>query len=223
VEEKPKYKFLSPEPLKKRLFKTKWFISLVVVLIVALVGVYVGWVVVSNKDLSEFFNLTTPSSETTQKISSKTLESLRSAEASSDSGDIESAVAAYDQAISEVSDNYNKSLMILSKANVYYNDGDFAQALVVAKEAEAIDVNYNVTVFLAQTHEQLYELAQALDYYQRALSLVNINDRMAEGTTAYVQGQIDNLISMRDELYDGDFANIAIYDALDEEGEPTDE
>jgi tetratricopeptide (TPR) repeat protein len=211
VEEKPKYKFLSPEPLKKRLFKTKWFISLVVVVVVALVGVYVGWVVVSNKDLAEFFNLTSTSKET-QLTDTKTLDYINNAEANANIGDIELSVSFYNQAISEISGDHEKSQLILSKATIYLNDGDYDNSLLTAQEALSLESSYATNSFIAMVYEKMYDYEKALNYYKIAFDLAVLDQEIDLIEKEYMQMKIEELINIRDTVFNGVFDDIIFLD-----------
>lgn len=108
-------------------------------------------------------------------------------------GDINDAVAVYDEAIKSVDDAYSKSIMLLDKATFYLNDKNYDSALSIAKEAEVINSNKAVAQFVAQVYEEMGDKKNAIEYYRKAIALVDDTDPLSSDDIEYYQNKIKEL------------------------------
>ncbi len=120
-------------------------------------------------------------------------QTLSDAQALANAGDGSGASVIYDEAIKSTNDSYQKSILILSKATVYLNDGDYDQALTFAKEAETIDQNFIVVKVIAQIYEEKGDKAKAIEYYQKTIELIDESDPLASADREYYQSLINGL------------------------------
>lgn len=103
------------------------------------------------------------------------------------------AKAVYDNAIKQTTDSYQKSILLLNKANLLLNDNKYDDALVIAKEAEAINLNSAVTHYMAQIYEAKGDASKAIEYYQKTISLVDKSKPVADADIKYFQSRIEAL------------------------------
>lgn len=110
-----------------------------------------------------------------------------------DSGNIEAAKTAYDSAAKEIVDPVQKSAVILSKANLYYNNGDYDGALEVALAAESVNKSSMIEQYIAQIYEKKNDSENAIKYYQNAIKLVDSSSPMGSSDIQYYNYQINSL------------------------------
>lgn len=108
-------------------------------------------------------------------------------------GKPDAANAAYEAAINGTSNPYEKSVFLVSKATLAFNAGKYNDALVVAKQAEAVNKNSAVTSFIAQIYEKLGDNKKAAEYYQNTIGLLNKSDPMVKADTEYYQVKVKEL------------------------------
>jgi tetratricopeptide (TPR) repeat protein len=197
------YKFLPVIPLRKNFYKKKWFIILSIVVAVAAVLGLAAWYLLSVN--SNLIHDLFPTEE--DKIAAQYDEykqQIDEAEKLVNTGDSEAAVKAYDEVINNADDPYKKSLALLSKANIYYNDQDYDKALEIAKEAELVELNYNVAYFIASAYNANFEYAKSIEYYTKAIGLIDDSQPLAAEMASYCQSQIAEMQKVMDETgWDG--------------------
>ncbi len=124
----------------------------------------------------------------------KTIEEVNSqAQDLIDNGDTTSAQNLYADAIKTTSDASQKSDLLINQASIYYNDGNYDQALSSAKAAEAAYDNENVAQFIAHVYESKGNKVKAIEYFKKAISLVDKTLETASDTVVLYQSSIDDL------------------------------
>ncbi len=171
--------------LRKRLSKRKKLIigAVVVVLIVA-VGFTAWYFYQKNKSIS----IPTPTIMSMDTLN----QTMSDAQALADNGDFSGAKAAYDIALTQTNDSFQKSMLLSSEATIYFNDSNYNQALVIALQAEAANENRTITDFIAQIYAAKGDKQKAIEYYQKTIKLVNDSNEPFDGTQHY-QDMIDEL------------------------------
>lgn len=151
---------------KKRISKKR--LILIICFALVLVGVVIGGYLLINKKstISNSEKLVTTVSENTKTASKQAAKLINS-------GDSAAAVKVYDQAVKDVSDNDEKITLLMSKASLYYNDGDIENALATMKVALAIKETVGVHDYLARLYYENGDLENAIKYYQKAMELLD--------------------------------------------------
>ncbi len=113
-------------------------------------------------------------------------------------GDVQGGIAKLDEAIKNTSDSHAKFLYLSQKALLLFNDKKLDAALVVAKEAFSLEQEQDAAAFIGQIARQKGDKVMALEYYKKALELVDVNESpMAEKDKKYYQEIINELESGR--------------------------
>ncbi len=167
--------------LIKRLFAKKWLVISLVVILVASVGGGVWLYVTSHKQVVQ-------SAKTDDVIN----QTVVSAAAQANGGDTVGAVAAYDKAISDTTDSAQKRTLLLGKASVYYNEGNYDQALLFAQQAESIGNSADVAEFFGSIYDAKGDSQKAIEYYQKAIDLAKAIDP-EDSRIDYDKSQIEAL------------------------------
>lgn len=173
---------LEEKKIQKRHFKKKWVIAGLILVAMLAGGVTGYFVYVSFKPIAA------PSETGSVTVNQSAYEAQKLA----NNGDTEAAITAYDKAIKESDDPVEKSAISLSKANLFYNKGDYDGALVIALEAELIKKNSLAEQYIAQIYEQKKDFENATKYYQSAINLIDASDLSANSDVQYYQSKIDS-------------------------------
>ena len=168
--------------------KKKWVIGIIITTLL-ISGSLVAWLVISNQESSQS-QITKRKKEIVQLITD--------ADTLANKGDINGAKVAYDSAIKKTEDPYKKSTLIITKATALFNDGKYDDALAVAKGAEAINENDDVTSFIAQTYEKKGDSQNAIKYYQKSITLTDKFSPLADSYIQYYQTKIKVLGGAKD-------------------------
>lgn len=108
-------------------------------------------------------------------------------------GDNDGAKRSYDNAISRTSDVVLKSALLTSKANVFYNEQNYDQALSLAIEAENLSSNENITQFIANIYLLKGDKEKAVEYYQKTVSLIDGSAIPDDSRSQYYQSIVNSL------------------------------
>lgn len=111
----------------------------------------------------------------------------------SNTGKITDASAAYDSAINKTEDSVAKGNLLISKATIYLNNGEYDTALSIAKGAESISQNDVVTSLIAQIYEKQGNKQKAIEYYKKTLTLMDKTQPTYDFDTKFYQSEIDSL------------------------------
>lgn len=106
---------------------------------------------------------------------------------------IEDAAKAYDEVISQTSDNVKKSSTLVAKSVLYMNNKDYAQALTIAKQAVETNASFNSQQYLAQVYQAMKNYDDAIVAYQKAIELIDSSSPMAESDRTYIEQAIADL------------------------------
>ena len=112
-------------------------------------------------------------------------------------GDVGGAENAYDSAIASTDDIYIKSGLILNKAMLYSNAGNYDKALSAANEAMGISQNSNTAQYIAQIYEHKNDSQNAIKYYQKAIDLMDNSQPLSGSDTQYYRYKIETLNGVR--------------------------
>lgn len=154
---------------KKRFYinKTAKTVFLIVLASLILGGSYAAWVISTSKQIG------TPA---TQSYLSKM---INDANALANNGDPEAAKKALDENIKTAVDA-DKSELLIAKSAIFYNQGDYDQALSLALEAEKLKSTENSAQFIARIYMTKKDNTNAVIYYKKALGLVDQKDSVSK-------------------------------------------
>ena len=169
---------------RKHSSKKKRLIIGAVVIMLFIGGVVTGWMFMSNQQ---------PAPASSPLSEEQFNQTISDAQTMVNNGDTSGASVAYDNAVKATNDAYQKSVITLEKAVMYLNEKNYEQALVIAKQAEAININFEVVKIIAQIYDEKGDKQNAIIYYQKTIELIDKNDPMASDDAEYYQGLITEL------------------------------
>lgn len=172
---------------KKQIARKKWLIIIVVVILVVGGGVG-GWLYLSKSDSKKPAINVPIVTRTTDQIQQITV----AADAKANSGDVSGGQAAYDAAVQQTSNPDQKSYLLIGEASLYYDAGNYDQALVLAKQAESYKLDENVASMMAEMYKMKGDKQNAIIYYQKSISLIDKANPI-DDNTQYYQNEIDAL------------------------------
>jgi len=120
-------------------------------------------------------------------------ETIASAQKSVASGKASDAVKTIDNAIKLTTDVKSRSYLQLVKSTTYYNDGNYDGALDAALASEANNRDSNIEQVIATIYEQKGDKKDAVNYYQKAIGLVDKSSPTGSSDIQYYQNKIDYL------------------------------
>jgi len=162
-------------------------IGIVIGVILLFLSGFATWLIISNQKSSQV-----------AKIAKETSQTVENAKKLANNGSIDDAKTAYDGAIKKTEDPYQKSVLLLSKAILYYNNSKYDDALVTAREAESINQTDNVTNFIARIYEKKGDKQKAIEYYQKTITLIDKSQPLADSDAKYYQSKIEALGGAKD-------------------------
>ncbi len=170
-----KNKIIASKPKTKK----RWLIVLIVVILI-IAGAAAFWYLGGSK-------LFIKSPVTDQSIVDK-------ADQLTHNGKTDEALKLYDDAIKNAKDDTQKYNLLMGKATVYFNDGNYSQAMTYAKQAEAVKKNETISYFIAQIYEKEGDKTNAIKYYQKAIEFASKAEPSPSGGQAgYYQEKIKAL------------------------------
>jgi tetratricopeptide (TPR) repeat protein len=170
-------------PSKKHIARKKMLIIIVAAIIVA--GSIGAWLYVQGQKHTDTTPTVTRTTDQIQQI-------VSDADAKANSGDISGAKTAYDNAIKQTSDAAQKSYLLIGDASLYYDEGNYDQALVLAKQAESYKLDENVASMMAEMYKMKGDKQNAIIYYQKSISLIDKTNSV-DDNTLYYQNEINAL------------------------------
>jgi tetratricopeptide (TPR) repeat protein len=171
-------------PSNKHLLKRKRLLIIVAV-VVFVGGIASGWLYIQSQKTSE---------DQQKRITDElVVQTTTDAQIIARKGDTAGAIAKYDEVIKTTNDSYQKSILTINKAVIYLNTEDYEQALKYAKEAESINVNFEVVKIIAQIYEEMGNKQDAIAYYEKTIQLIDKEDPLASDDAVYYQSVIDGL------------------------------
>jgi tetratricopeptide (TPR) repeat protein len=109
-------------------------------------------------------------------------------------GDVQGSVAALDEAIKNTNDAHSKFIYYSQKALILFNENKLDEALTAAKQAFELEKKQDAAAFVGQIARQKGDRATAIEYYKKAIELVDVNGSpMAEKDKKYYQGIVNEL------------------------------
>lgn len=169
---------------RKHSSRKKWLIVLATVIILA--GSFGAWFYIQDQmQKNAAPAIVTRTTDQIQQITDE-------ADAKANSGDVGGAQAAYKNAIDETNDSAQKSYLLMGNASLYYNDGNYDQALVLAKQAESYKLDENVASMTAEIYKMKGDKQNAILYYQKSISLID-KTNLLDDNILYYQNEINAL------------------------------
>ena len=182
----------NPHPSRKHSARKKSLIIIVILLVV--IGGSVGvWMYLRAQGQKQ----DTPAvvANTDNQVADKldkTDQTVSDANNLADNGDINGAKGMYNNAIQQTSDLDQRKTLLIGEASTYYNDGDYDQALTIAKQAESISLDANLAGLIAEIYRVKGDTQNAILYYNKAIALTDKSNPENDHTLFY-QGEIDGL------------------------------
>jgi tetratricopeptide (TPR) repeat protein len=92
------------------------------------------------------------------------------------------ALSLYESKIKTTGDREQLDILLTGKATVYFNDGKYNEALNTLKELDINRPSENSSQFIAQIYDKKGDVQKSIEYYNKAISLVNKNDPMGDSS-----------------------------------------
>jgi tetratricopeptide (TPR) repeat protein len=109
------------------------------------------------------------------------------------SGNVAAGTKALDNAIKSTTNTQDQFIYYSSKANLLLNNNDPKDALVAALQAYNLQKTSDSAALVGQISGVVGDKQQSLEYYKKALSLVDPTDPVAKDDTAYYQSIVTSL------------------------------
>ena len=183
VKQKPVYSSKKRFPHKKR-----WIIGAIIVVILV-GGAVCAWLFILRPKSSTPESSTEQITASAKAVGQTVLEAMKQ----SNNGELDDAVVTYDNAVKATEDPLEKSILLKNKAVLYVNDGKYDEALTVAKESETLNQNADTAQFIALIYEKKGDKQKAIEYYQKAILLVDKTQDLANSDIQYYQSRIEAL------------------------------
>jgi len=182
---------LASQP-KKHFSRKKWLIISAIIVVLFLGGAVSGWLFISRQATPVAPQVTTDTN-TAQAISTKTEQTVSDAQQLAYSGKPSDAQTLYDNALKTTEDPYQKSVLLMGKAVLLFRQARYDEALVVAKDAETASQSTNTAQFIAQIYEKKGDTKNAINYYQKAITLIDKTNPLSDSDVQYYQSKIATL------------------------------
>ena len=112
----------------------------------------------------------------------------------SSGGKIDEVVTVYENAIqTNNSSNSIKADLLFEESGVYYNAGDYSKALSLAVASDDLVNDDNTEHFIAEIYARLGQKTEAIIYYQKAISNVDMSGPLANSDIQDYQDNIKQL------------------------------
>jgi len=109
------------------------------------------------------------------------------------SGDVAGGVKQLDEAIQSTTNSEDQYIYYSRKATLLFNSNDLVGAMTAAKKAYELKKSSDSAAFVGQIAEKQGDKATAIDYYNKAISLINQDDPYAKDDKQYYQGIVSRL------------------------------
>lgn len=117
----------------------------------------------------------------------------KAAEKLANTGDVKAGTKALDDAIKNTQDSHDKFVYYSRKATILLNDNKLDDALVAAKQAFDIEQGSVSAALVGQIAQQNGDTKTALEYYKKAVQLIDASDPMADEDKKFYNAQISKL------------------------------
>lgn len=102
--------------------------------------------------------------------------------------------AIYEEAVIEAKDdNLLIASLLLDQATIYFNNNKNEQALEIAKQAESYQDSEVIFHFIAQVYERMKSYLESINYYEKAIALVDRSSPMADENINYYNYKVELL------------------------------
>lgn len=108
-------------------------------------------------------------------------------------GDINGGVQSLDDAIKNTTDLHEKFTYYSHKATILLNNQDFSAALTAALQAYEIEKTSSSAALVGQIAREKGDKAQALEYYKKAIKLIDKQDPFADEDKAYYEETVTEI------------------------------
>lgn len=108
-------------------------------------------------------------------------------------GDLEGGVEALDGQIESAKSDQDKYIFYSRKATLLFNNEKYDEALTAALEAYKLKQSSDSAAFVGQVAMEKGDNALALEYYKKALPLIDKNDPFADEDETYYRDVISGL------------------------------
>lgn len=109
------------------------------------------------------------------------------------SGDVAGGVKQLDEAIQNTTDSEDQYIYYSRKATLLFNNDDLAGAMTAAKKAYELKKSSDSAAFVGQIAQKQGDKATGIDYYNKAISLINNDDPYAKDDKRYYEGIVRQL------------------------------
>ena len=171
--------------------RSKKIITVVIILVV-LVGASAGVALLLNRprQTEQSATDTTVNQSPVDKPAEK---KAAVAEKLANTGDVEAETKMLDEAIKGTQDSHEKFVYYSRKATILLNDNKLGGAQVAAKQAFDIEQGSASAALVGQIAQQNGDTETALDYYKKAVQLIDTSDPMADEDEEFYNAQIAEL------------------------------
>jgi tetratricopeptide (TPR) repeat protein len=108
-------------------------------------------------------------------------------------GDVSGGAASLDEAIKNTTDNHEKSVYYSRKATLLYNSQDLAGALAAALQAYELEKSSDSAALVGQFSKESGNNAQAIEYYKKAIELIDKADPYSNEDVKYYNSIVKEL------------------------------
>lgn len=145
--------------------KKKWLVIVSLSILILVVGATLYWFYSQSNQVS----IVNRTDDEIKQIVNKT-------EQLNDDGESGQSKSELQRAIKETTESSQKADLLDSLAYIYYDNGNYDQALATALEAESLngnDVSDGTKAFIASIYEAMGDKQNAINYYQQAIKLLD--------------------------------------------------
>lgn len=108
-------------------------------------------------------------------------------------GDVNGGVQVLDNAIKNTDKGSEQAVYYSQKATLLFNNKEYVGALTAAKKAFELQNSSDSAAFVGQINREKGDTAEALNYYKKAISLIDKTSPFANDDTAYYQSVVKEL------------------------------
>jgi len=108
-------------------------------------------------------------------------------------GDVAGGVKQLDEAIQGTTNSEDQYIFYSRKATLLFNNNDLTGAMTAAKKAYELKKSSDSAAFVGQIAQKQGDKATAIDYYNKAIGLINQGDPYAKDDKQYYQSIVSQL------------------------------
>jgi len=165
------------------------------IILVVVIGVSATTAVLLSQYLATINQLNQPEIKKTVSVPKKlpVEEKADTADKLAFEGNLGAGVQALDTEIANTSDPHAKFISYSRKATLLLNNHDAVGALAAAIKAYELEKTSSITAFVGQIAREKGDMLLAIEYYKKAIPLIDPEDPFADEDNAYYQGIITEL------------------------------